>query len=169
MYTKNLYNLIYSFIEKPEQIELIRFCEFLGDKITHVIDVLKEGPEDKMRFRKDVSSNYRDVFINKFTNYTSSKYIGFYDMGIFHFNIEHKFINFVINNLKKISKDDELFSKFMLKFEVDRCSSSGDSIISLQRKLLSSWFEKGLISETEFDNLILSKEDFVMYPHGINF
>jgi hypothetical protein len=169
VYTKNLYNLIYYFIKNREKIELITFCELLGREITDVIEVLKEeNADNKIQFRKNVSK-YENVFINKFTNFNFSKYIGFYERGGFDFNVEHKFINFVIKNRGKISRDDELFSEFMLKFEVDPCSRSVDSIISLQRKLLSSWFEKGFISETDFDNLILSKEDFVMYPQGLNF
>jgi len=44
-----------------------------------------------------------------------------------------------------------------------------DSIISLQRNLLSTWLEEGFISSIEFDTITLTRENFVMYPHGINF
>jgi hypothetical protein len=154
-YTKNLYNLITYFIRKRELVELVSFCEFLK------IDPLSAR----------IYYDKKHIFMARarFKNYTSCKYVGFRCRSHFIFNSEHKFIRFVFNNTREIF-EKELFINFLTRFsDLENFSLNIDSIISSQREVLLSCVEKGLISRIEFDNLILSKEDFVMYPHGINF
>lgn len=182
-YTKNLYKLISNSTLKQKQIELVPFCEFLNINCRQHMNFLAyDDIDDEMSIDNDESgismtdNETVNIFIAEFQNYTSFKYVGFYNISdsytngtSFYFNSKHRFIKFIDKHTLEIF-GDRLLGTFMQKIsDIRYFSYNIDSIISSQREFLSSCFERGLISNREFENLTLSKEDFVMYPHGFNF
>lgn len=182
-YTKNLYNLIPNSIWGLKKIETVSFCEFLIiNRRQHMNLLVYYAIDDEISIDNNESGTSMtdnetvDIFMAEFQNYTSPKYIGFYNIpdicsnGIaFYLNSKHRFIKF-IDKYSQETPDDPLLGAFMQKIlDIRYFSYNIDLIISSQRRFLLSCLERDLISKREFDNLLLSKEDFVMYPHGFNF
>lgn len=185
VYTKNLYNLILNTIEKRVNFELLCFCDLLESHDRYTIRNIKYEP--KMHHAYEFHQFYNEdggfnLYVDKFLKYTSSRYIGFICSSGFIFNFRHKFIEFLFYEPeprygfggrvfdKIFLRNKEILGRFFRCFmNIQYNNTEIDSIISFQRDLLSYCLEENLISKKGSENLILSKEDFVMYPHGINF
>jgi hypothetical protein len=82
------------------------------------------------------------------------------------FNYDHEFANFLVRNIGLESKGNDLGKILNYSLDPMDYSYKSDSLISWQHEFLSCPEGKEFTWRARKK---LSKEDFVMYPHGINF